>query len=500
MISKKKVYSVALASALTFTAIAPLASTTLSAANVIEGTVTSHSLTVRTGPSANYAASDWISKGDKVTVLKNHGDFSYIQYGNKKGYVSDSYLNKVTKTVSTAIATQGTVTASSLTVRNGASANHKAIDWLKKGDKVTVIKGHGKFLHVQYGNKKGYVHENYLKLTKVTVATPSASVLYQRYVNVKANDTLNMRKGASVSHSVVSKLKNGSKVDVYKVTGDWAHVGFNNTKGYVHTAYLKTSANTPVTSKPTPISSTAYKVKAGDTLWRISAAHKTTVANLKSLNGLKNDKIRVGQTLKVNGKVSPGQPVQQVGVLKGKEIVIDPGHGGRFAGAHGYVIEEDVNLQIALKLRNELEALGATVIMTRATDVACTPAGITYAADLTCRPGVAKKNNSHMFISIHSNAGVAGANGTEVYWYSSNRDAKLAKLIQKEIVSDVGLKDRGAKYGNFSVLRNSGSTIPSVLVETGFVTNTGDAAVIGNGAKQTVMAKAMKDAIVEFWK
>jgi N-acetylmuramoyl-L-alanine amidase len=575
LINKKHLYSFALVSALSFSAISALEASEVAAQTITEGTVTANTLTVRSGPSINYKATDWIRKGTKVTVLKDHGVFSYVQYGNKKGYVHDGYLKVSTKKISTsndATGKVGTVTATSLTVRSGATINHTAIDWIRKGTQVNVLKDYGTYLHVQYGNKKGYVHEGYLKLssepvftspnlktgtviatsltvrsgatanhsaidwikkgTKVSIlkdhgtyvyiqygnkkgyvhegylklsevaktpvapTPPSLDVLYQRKVSVNNNDTLNLRKGPSVSQSIIKKLPNGAEVDVYKVTGEWAHVNHDGKEGYVHTYFLKEISKDPVVNTPDEQANfMSHTVKRGDTLWGISVKYKTTVSKLKKMNSLTSNVIHVGQVLKVN----ESSEAEEVGVLEGKKIVIDPGHGGQFAGARDYLVEEDINLETSLKLRDELQKLGATVLMTREADVSCGPIGIAYADDLKCRPAVAKDNNAHMFISMHANAGTKAATGTEVFWYNSERDQELAQYIVDGITSSTGLKNRGAKYANYNVIRNSGPGIASVLVETGFVTNPYDSAIIGNSAKQTVIAKAIANSIVKFY-
>lgn len=435
MLNKKTILSIAIASALTFSILTP---SKINAVTISEGTVTAQSLTVRTGPSASHSAMDWIKKGTKVTIIKDHGKFSYVQYGNKKGYVHDSYLKIITKAVDSAnnlSVKKATVTATSLTVRKGASSSHGAIDWIKKGTNVTILKEHGTFVYIQYGNKKGYVHVGYLKVSSAT-STP--------VLTPKPAPSVPTNSGANTVHTV----------------------------------------------------------KSGETLWKISVNYKTTVEKIKALNNLHSNVIKVGQKLTVNGSKPVEKPNPNIiGVskqLNGQRIVIDAGHGGKFPGAQGIVHEEDVNLQISLKLRDKLQSLGATVIMTRTTDKHLAEV---RANDLIARQTIAKNNKATMFISIHANAGGASADGTEVYWYGRHAgDKSLASNIVKEITKKTGLDNRGAKFGDFSVIRNSGSSYPSVLVETAFVTNKKDAAILGSASGQDNIVVGIANGILNYLK
>lgn len=455
--------------------------------------VTASWLTVRSAAGPQNKAVDWLPKGTDVTVLSSKSGWDYIEYGNgERGYSDNDYL----KTVTVKASTTRTVTAYRLTLRNGAGPTHKILGYLKEGTKVNVMSYKGDWAYVSVGKDKGYVHEGYLSGKKTT----SSSTTNKGTTMTVTSYWLTLRDGAGVSNQPIGYLEKGTKVNVMSYKGDWAYVTVGKEKGYVHKDYLSgTSASKP-TPKPTPSvpSGNTYKVKAGDTLWSISRSYNMTVSKLKSLNGLSSNLVRVGQTLKVTG--SSTKPSTPSGVLAGKEIVIDPGHGGRFAGAQGIVHEEDITLQISLKVRAKLQNMGAKVIMTRTSDVACTPAGYTYAQDLACRPGVAVKNGSDMFVSIHGNAGPSNVSGTETWYLDKSRgDYKLSKEIYDELHA-LGLKGRGVKKESWSVLRNSGKNIPSTLIETAFVTNKEDAAKLGSSSYQDKMAQAIATGIANYYK
>lgn len=178
--------------------------------------------------------------------------------------------------------------------------------------------------------------------------------------------------------------------------------------------------------------------------------------------------------------------------LKGKLIVVDPGHGDHDPGATANnVREKDINLDIGLRLRDKLEKAGATVIMTRDKDVFL---------ELSERVAIANNNNADAFISIHNNAAVATANGTETYWnrtYASSESKKLAEEIQRELIKRLKTRDRGVKEGNFYVIRNTRMT--SVLVEVGFVTNPEEAKKLADPAFREEAAEAIFQGIKNFY-
>ncbi|TWI59817.1 N-acetylmuramoyl-L-alanine amidase [Halalkalibacter nanhaiisediminis] len=180
--------------------------------------------------------------------------------------------------------------------------------------------------------------------------------------------------------------------------------------------------------------------------------------------------------------------------LAGKVIVVDPGHGGKDPGAVANgVREKDVVLSVGLKLKRKLEAAGATVVMTRSTDVFI---------ELSQRAAIANNRNADAFISIHANAaGASSASGSETFWnstHASSDSKKLAEEIQREMIKALDTRDRGVKQGNFSVIRNS--RMPSVLVELGFITNATEAKKLASNSFQEDAADAIFKGVSNFYK
>ncbi len=183
--------------------------------------------------------------------------------------------------------------------------------------------------------------------------------------------------------------------------------------------------------------------------------------------------------------------------LAGKRIVLDPGHGGKFPGAigPGGTKEKDVVLAVCLQLQQDLVELGADVRMTRATDTEVLPGG-DLRADLKARVDFANAWPSDLFISVHANAAAnASAAGTETFHarQASDRSKTLAKLVQDSMIASVGLKDRGVKASDFYVIRNT--TMPAILVETGFLSNVEEEKKLADPEVQKEFAHAIAGGV-----
>ena len=161
--------------------------------------------------------------------------------------------------------------------------------------------------------------------------------------------------------------------------------------------------------------------------------------------------------------------------LTGHIICVDPGHGGYDPGAVGYVVEKNINLQVALKLARLLEADGATVVLTRDGD---------YYVSLYDRVRIANNAGCEIFVSIHSNAArSSAARGFEVYHYpGSYWGHRLASLVYNEVLDLVPINGRGVKTAHYYVLRHT--VMPAILIELGFVTNYYDAMLLANEESQ----------------
>ncbi len=215
-----------------------------------------------------------------------------------------------------------------------------------------------------------------------------------------------------------------------------------------------------------------------------------------------------------------------------KTVVIDAGHGGKDGGCHGsYSNEKDIALAITLKLGDYISEnyKDVKVIYTRKTDVF---------VELNERANIANKAHADLFICVHVNSGSSKAVGTETFamgLHVSEANLRVAKRenssilmeddyqtkyenfdpnspesyiifslrqnaflsqsldfaakIQKQFTERVGRKDRGVKQAGFLVLYKT--AMPSVLIETGFLTNKEEEKFLNSKIGQDYMASAI---------
>jgi N-acetylmuramoyl-L-alanine amidase len=215
-------------------------------------------------------------------------------------------------------------------------------------------------------------------------------------------------------------------------------------------------------------------------------------------------------------------------------VVVDPGHGGEnfgSVGPNGYT-EKQFNLEVSRKIKAALELEGIETILTRNDD--------TF-VDLETRTEVANSVGADLFISIHANGyRSAEANGFEVYFLSPALDdeartvaamenagreivplsaaeaddelafilwdtaqnefvvesSHLAQIVNEKMHKSLTLKNRGVKQAGFVVL--AGVYLPAILVETAFITNPREEALLKDEAFQETVADALTEAVLEF--
>lgn len=187
--------------------------------------------------------------------------------------------------------------------------------------------------------------------------------------------------------------------------------------------------------------------------------------------------------LEVTLKAKP----QKTGFL----IVVDAGHGGKDPGSLGAAgnHEKDYNLAVANKVVALLKQYKEfQVVPVRTTDVFY---------ELSERVAIANENNADLFLSIHANSfPKPAAGGTETFYYNANSKT-FAQIVHKHLQGATGFTDRGVKATGYYVIKNT--KMPAVLTETGFLSNPTENAKLTDPAFQDKIAKALVDAIREYY-
>jgi N-acetylmuramoyl-L-alanine amidase len=150
--------------------------------------------------------------------------------------------------------------------------------------------------------------------------------------------------------------------------------------------------------------------------------------------------------------------------------------------------EKQVVLPIALAVAKRLKAQGIRVVMTRSGD---------RFISLKGRVALAERVNARIFVSIHANAvggQNSGVNGLETYYYATGN--RLAQSIHRSILRRFNIVDRGTRRARFYVLRKT--SMPSALVEVGFVTGSQDGTNLARASYRQRMAEAIADGIIQY--
>ena len=189
------------------------------------------------------------------------------------------------------------------------------------------------------------------------------------------------------------------------------------------------------------------------------------------------------------------KPVVGDGKLAGKIVVVDAGHGGSDGGARSpgkEVSEKDLTLAVSKLLATKLAAQGATVVMTRKTDVA---------VPLYDRPAVAARNKADFFLSVHINSNTTGktTGGMTFYHMKDPISSLLAQCVQGEIGKVSGLPNFGIKSDRtlystgLAVLRSA--KMPAILMELGFINHPTDRARMLTPEFQDAVAAAIVEGL-----
>jgi len=186
--------------------------------------------------------------------------------------------------------------------------------------------------------------------------------------------------------------------------------------------------------------------------------------------------------------------------IMNKVVVIDAGHGGPDPGKPGkYGKDEDeLNLEIAQKLRELIEESGGIVVMTREDD---TLSDSSLSKDLKNRVVKANEVIADVLISIHLNSfSQSKYKGAQVFYQNNSEKGKLlAELIQQELRNTLDPdNDRMAKSSNsYYLLRNA--KMPAVIVECGFMSNPEEEKLLNDEKYQYKIAWAIYKGLIHYF-
>lgn len=236
--------------------------------------------------------------------------------------------------------------------------------------------------------------------------------------------------------------------------------------------------------------------------------NSSVVSNISvSLTSGNDTKIKITTTKLQGYKITSDNNNIYVKVGNPKDIyknivILDPGHGGDAPGTMSNGIKEkDLNFKILYTIGKKYfnqDPSKLKVYYTRTSDVNPT---------LLERAGFAKSVGADLFVSLHMNSVEKAPNacGTEVFYSKDNNkmncagltSQKLAGLILTKLYPAIGTSNRTVKEAAFTVIKKN--TVPAVLIELGFMTNTTDYSIITNETKQNIAAETIYNTLLKIF-
>ena len=199
--------------------------------------------------------------------------------------------------------------------------------------------------------------------------------------------------------------------------------------------------------------------------------------------------------------------VAAVGDLKEEfVIIIDAGHGGFDGGAVAFdgTLEKNLNLSIALKLDFCLSALGYNTVLVRSDDSATNDPddkGVSAkVSDIKNRVALMKKYPNSIFVSIHMNKySTTQPHGAQVFYSAFGKSKELAQLLQSSVADQIQRDNkRVIKPAGNDIYLLKHATVPSVIVECGFLSNLDELKKLKTNDYQTKLAVALTFGVVEY--
>lgn len=390
-------------------------------------------------------------------------------------------------------------TTANLNLRLSAATWSPILLTIPSGASVKYVSTYGSWYKVSYGGKTGYVASQYVKVSSASTITPSSASYYKTTVN------LNMRLTAASWSTVLMTIPNGATVKYVSRYGSWYKVSYNGKTGYVASQYLS------ATGAPTTTTSTTSYQTTVNLNMRLTAASWSKVLMTIPNGSTVKYVSKYGSWYKVSYGGKTGYVASQylkpattttptTSTGTGRTIVIDAGHGGNDPGAvYGSSYEKVIAFDIAARLASTLSnTYGYNARMTRTNDI--------YLS-LAQRVELTKSYKGSAFVSIHNNSSTnTSYHGHEVLVptgesYTTNPYISASRSLGAAINRELGariptIRNRGVKYQNVYVVGKN--SVPSTLVEYGFISNANDRSHLTSTTYRQRMADATASGIHQF--
>ena len=475
-------------------------------------TVAVSNVNVRSGPGTGFAKVATVNKPQQFKVIKESAGWYNIDLGNgRNGWILGALL--IVKTIAVPTESSGSaepvaniestyliVKESIVNVRAGAGTGFQVVGKVKAGDKYTVLQKSGDWYLVVLPNKaQGWI-AGWLAEVR-TVSNPSRG-------GTDTDKPVDPPPTEPADPQTDSGTQEESEAPVEKLRSVKLRSGENGEVLLLVESEGKIKYDVSRLKDPERL---VFDLQNSDLNELGDPRPRGSLISDVRLAQYNDAPMTVRVVVDLTGPVSFKPSLSEDGLLltvvisepsiKGKIVVVDAGHGGYDPGAIGItgLQEKSYNIETALLLQDKLTALGATVILTRDDD---------SFISLNTRATVANQAYADIFVSIHANSSEnPSVYGTSTYYYAPSSDQslyaqlsqrkELAAQVQDKLAEALGTRDIGILQANFAVLRET--QMPSILVETAFLSNSEDEALLKDSEFRDKAAQAIADGIAGYF-
>lgn len=460
-------------------------------------------LYLREGPGLSYPIIETLKEGETLTSISRDGEWHQVRVGKQEGWVAAWLVKSVESKTAASTAKTVITQVDALNLRAEPSLSSAVLTKISSGMEAEFIRQEQDWIQIQHQGLTGWVFVDYVTVKEATVLqTPSDSNETEKptsetSVTSTENDpntftvnvnTVNIRKKADLTSKNLGQATKGEQFNVISRDHNWVEIEYEKgKKGWIYSFYgtftkqapEQKSSDAKQNEGSVTIIYNGTNLREGastssNVVTRADAGHTYTIVETEgdwfkiALTDGKMAYVADWVVTENNGQNSAQQDKadklaeRKKGTLKGVTIVLDAGHGGNDRGTTGArgTDEKDINILTAELLKSKLQAAGAKVEMTRESDVF---------VDLRKRVAISHQNSADAFISIHYDAiEDSSVNGFTTY-YTNSYQQQLAEAVHAGIATKVNLKDRGARFGDYLVLRENRQN--AILLELGYLSN-----------------------------
>ena len=247
--------------------------TGVSAASIGGGTTTTD-VNLRNGASINNGIIVTLQPNTKVVVEEKAGDWYKVVYNGTEGYISGDYLT-VSQDSSGSFGT-GTITATSVCFRSGASTGDSVIGSFDPGATMKVTGVKGNWYQVDYNGTTGYVCADFVKLSGASSSAAPAGSGTSESGSVKG-DYVRLRSGAGTGYSILGTYNNGTALTITGTEGDWSKVTIGGVSGYMCSEFVTTASSGGAQSAPAQTASQTGYINGTEVRMRSGAGTTTSI-------------------------------------------------------------------------------------------------------------------------------------------------------------------------------------------------------------------------------